>query len=266
MVLKRFTPFQIIITALVALSIALSVGTIVALLRVQAAARIMLSSAAAQLAEVADSHIQYTVHLSQTLPISTSIAVNEKVRVPVSLVVSSTIPVNTQFPVREKILVPVNLQIDRVFPVDTTVPFKDTIVVPIDKVISIDETFGIPVQVPMYGESTIQVPIRANIPVKLDIEVPVDKQIPVKTTIPVSFPISETLPVDINLTIPVKMDIPVRMPVETEVTVPLSQTIPINVQVPIAMDVPIDIAIGDTPLGEHLRNLGDELRKIAGKD
>ncbi len=266
MALKRLTPFQIIITALVVLSLALSVGAIIVAVRIQAAARTMLGNAATQLTEVADSHIQYTVHLSQTLPISTSIAVNEKVRVPVSLTVDNTIPIDTQIPVRQKIAVPVKLNINQAFPVDTTVPFKDTIVVPINKVISIDETFGIPVQVPMYGEATIQVPIRADIPVKLDIEVPVDKQIPVKTTIPVSFPISETLPVDINMTIPVKMDIPVHMPVETEVTGPLSQTVPVNVQVPLAMDVPVDIAIGDTPLGEHLRSLGDELRKIAGEN
>jgi hypothetical protein len=41
--------------------------------------------------------------------------------------------------------------------------------------------------------------------------------------------------------------------------VPLNWTIPINIEVPLVLDVPIDIAIGDTPLGEYLRNLAGQL-------
>ena len=44
-------------------------------------------------------------------------------------------------------------------------------------------------------------------------------------------------------------------------TVIISRTIPIQTQVPIVLDVPIDIALGDTPFGEYLRNLGESLRK-----
>lgn len=280
--LKRFTPFQLAITGLAVLCLALQIGIMAILLRTrataqpilarsatlveladqgpyisQATAKILLALAATELTELAEGHIHYTVHISQTVPISTEVVLNERIPVPVSLEVNDTLPVNAEIPFQEEILVPVNLEIDQVFSVDTTVPFKDEIVVPVDDVVHIDERF----ETRVLGQ-TINIPIRGDIPVKLSVKVPIDKKIPVQTDIPVKFPISETLPVEIGWTIPVDLEIPVNLPVETEVIVPFERTIPINVQVPIVLDVPIDIAISDTPFGEYLRNLGEQLRQI----
>ena len=110
--------------------------------------------------ELAEGNIAHTVQISQTVPISTSIVVNEQIPVPVSLVVSNTLPVNTEIPFQETVLVPVDLEIDQLLAIDTTIPFKEELVVPIDDVIPIDEKFEIRV----LGQD-IQVPIRGDIPV-----------------------------------------------------------------------------------------------------
>ena len=281
-ILDRFTPFQIAITALLSLSLALQIGTVVVLLRArptaqlilsrsatlveladggpyikQATLNVLLARAADGLTEMGESHIQYTVHISQSVVIASDIVVNERIPVPVSLTISDTIPINADIPLREKVLVPVDLEIDQVLPISMTVPFKDEIVVPVDDVIHVDERFEIRV----LGQD-IRLPIRGDIPVKLDVKVPIDKEFPIQAEIPVQFPISETLPVEIAWTIPVDLQIPVNLPVETEVLVPINQTIPISIEVPVVLDVPIDIPIGETPLGEFLLRLGEQLRQI----
>jgi hypothetical protein len=278
--LQRYTPFQIAITGLVLLCLVLQIIIVTLLLRTrsasqpildrsdelieladqgpyinQATAQLLLSLAAAELAELAESHIQYTVHISQSLLLATDILVDEQIPVPISLVVEHTLPVNTSIPFKKEILVPVNLDIDQVFSIDTTVPFQDEIVVPVDDVIHIDERF----QTRLLGQ-TISIPIRGDIPVRLDVRVPIDKEFPIRADIPVVFNISESLPVVLDWNIPFELEIPITLPVETEVVVPFQRSIPISVSVPIVLDVPIDIALGDTPLGEYLRNLGQQLR------
>ncbi len=277
--LERFSPFQIIVTALMLILLTLQIGIILVLSSTrsetqpfveradrlvdladggpymdQAAVRGLLGLAATELAELAESHIQYTVHISQTVPISTGIVVSEQIAVPVSLVVDQTIPINAEIPFQAEFLIPVNLEINRSFSIDTTVRFQDEIVVPINDVIQIDEIF----ETQILGQ-TVRIPIRGGIPIRLDVVVPINTNVPIRTEIPVQFPISETVSVDLDLTVPVDLEIPVNFPVETEVVVPLNWTIPINIEVPLVLDVPIDIAIGDTPLGEYLRNLAEQL-------
>jgi hypothetical protein len=276
---QRFTPFQVTITGLVLLCLVLQSVVIAILLRTrptaqpllersdalveladqgpyinQATAQLLLSVAATELAGLAESHIQYTVHISQTLPLATDILVDEQIPVPISLVVEHTLPISTSIPFRKEILVPVNLDIDQVFSIDTSVPFQDEIVVPVDDVIHIDERF----QTRLLGQ-TISIPIRGDIPVRLDVRVPIDTEFPVQADIPVVFTISESLPVDLDWDVPVELEIPISLPLETEVVVPFRRSIPISVEVPIVLDVPIDIALGDTPLGEYLQKLGEQL-------
>jgi hypothetical protein len=279
---KRLPPFRTAISALVALCLILQAGIIVTLLRARASAqpvldrsdelveladqspymrqvtlRALLALAAGDLADLSEAHLQHTVHISQTVFIATDIAVNERIPVPISLVISHTLPVNAAIPFQEELLIPVNLQIDQVFPISTTIPFQEEIVVPVDDVISIDEKF----ETRVLGQD-IKIPIRGDIPVKLTVRAPIDKDIAVRASIPVHFPISETLLVEFNRTIPVNLEIPIHLPIETSVTVPFSRAIPINVAVPIVLDVPIDIAIGETFLGEYLRELGEQLEQI----
>ena len=278
--LKRFTRAQILIVGLVLLLVGLQIGIIALLLRDRAAARTLLDRsedlleladggpyielatvrsllavAAADLSELADSHIRYTVHISELVPISTQILVNERIPVPVNLVVSHTLAVNAEIPFEKQLIVPVNLEIDQEFSLNTTVPFREDILVPIDEVIHIDESF----ETRILGQ-TVSIPIRGDIPVKLDVIVPIDKTFPVRATIPVAFSIAESLPVDIDWLIPVDMEIPLNFPVNTQVTVPFSRTIPISLEVPVVLDVPIDIKIGDTAFGAYLKDFGELLR------
>jgi len=281
--LKRFTPFQLTVAGLLLLSLTLNMGLLAVMLDTraktqplvsrsdalveladqgpyvqEAPVKVLLALAAAELTQLADERIQYTFPISQTLHISTDVAVNERIPVPISLVVSHTIPVNVELPLQEEVLVPVRLEVDQVFSVSTSVPFRDEIVVPVDDVIHIDERF----ETRVLGQD-ISIPIRGDIPIKLSVSVPIDKEFPVEADIPVQFPISETLPVEIEWTIPVNLDIPINLPVETDVIVPFSRTIPINIQAPVVLDVPIDIALSETPLGEILRDLGERLQRIA---
>lgn len=263
--LKRFTTLQLIIlTWLALLTLVIAVITI-NLLQAQATFKTALAQAADEMATLADDHIKYTVQINQMVPISTNIAIDEEIVVPISFEVNHVIAVDNEIPFQQEIVIPVNLEIDELFPIDTTVPFKDEITVPVDKVISIDEGFGVPIQIPGYGEVVIDIPIRADIPVKFDVQVPIDKDIPVQTEIPVQLPISKTVTVEIDRKVPVNLEIPVRIPIETEVTVPFSRTIPIDVDVPVVIDIPIDIAIGETPFGDYLRDLGQSLRQMATK-
>jgi hypothetical protein len=279
----HFTPFQLAILGLGLLGLAVQIGIVAALLRTRSSVQPLLSRsdslialaekgpyvsagtvkglfalAATGLAGLAEERIQFTVHISQTVPISAQVAVSERIPVPVSLIVSQTIPVHSELPFQENLLVPVQLEINQVLPISTSFPLKDELAVPVDQIIHIDERFEITV----LGQE-VQVPIRGDIPVKLDISVPIDKQFPIRADVPVALPISTTLPVDVNWTVPIELEIPVNLPIETEVVVPLDRTIPLRVNVPVVLDVPVDIAIGDTPFGAYLRNLQDWLRAFA---
>ena len=115
-------------------------------------------------------------------------------------------------------------------------------------------------KIPLYGEADIDIPIRGNIPVQLDVAVPISKALAIRANVPVSFAISKTMAVDIDTTVPISIGLPVRVPVETEVVVPFSRTLPIQLEVPVVLDVPVDIALGDTPFGQVLRDLARRLR------
>lgn len=283
---QRLTPFQIAVTGLILLCLGSNIGVIAVLLRTraeaqpvlsrsdslveladqgpyirEAAVKALLALAADEVAELAEGHIEYTVHISETMPLSVDIAVNEQIPVPISLVVSDTVPIHAEIPIQEKVLVPVNLNVDREFSVDITVPFNDEIVVPIDDVVHIDEKF----RVRLLGQD-FDVPIRGDIPVRLNVTATIDKEFPVRADVPIAFPISETLAVEISWTIPVDLNIPVHLPVETEVIVPFSRTIPLNLKIPVVFDVPIRIALADTSLGEYLRGLGETLLMLIPED
>lgn len=148
-ILNRYSPFQLFTVAWLGLLTIIMAIIVINLLRAQTTVRAALAQAAADLTEVADAHIQYTVRISQTVPISTHIAINEDIPVPVNLTVEHTITVDNEIPFQQEIEVPVNLEIDQVFPISTTIPFKDEITVPIDEVISIDEEFGVPINIPV---------------------------------------------------------------------------------------------------------------------
>ncbi|MEW5961083.1 MAG: hypothetical protein AB1801_25435, partial [Chloroflexota bacterium] len=115
---KKLTPFQIIVLVWLGV-ITLVVGIVVfSLLQARAAVMAAIEQAAAQLEAVANDRIEYTVKINQQVPISTSIAINENISVPIDLTVSHNVAINQQIPISRTIAVPVNLEIDEVFPID----------------------------------------------------------------------------------------------------------------------------------------------------
>lgn len=280
---SRLTPFQRIMVSLLALCLVAQAAILLLLLDTRARARPLTTRSAAlveladqgpylrqatvdgllllaadQLDALAESRLRYTFHLSQSFPFSTTVAVDERIAVPVNLVIEETIPIQTDIPLQQQVVVPVRLTIDQVVPVDTVIPFNDELTVPVEDVLHIDERFTVRV----LGQD-ISLPIRGDIPISLTLVVPVEAEFPFQAEVPVSFPVSETLPVAVDWLVPVDLEVPVRLPVETTVEVPFERDLPIRVTVPVALDVPLDIALDETPLGGYLRELARRLRELA---
>jgi hypothetical protein len=214
---KRFrelSPFQIVVLVWLVVISLVAGGLLFGLLRTQAAARTLLNQAADGLIALADSHIRYTVRVDHVMT------------------------VETEIPVDQEIVVPVEMEIDQVFPVDTTILFKEEFVVPIDEVLSIDQTFNVPFEVPLTGRTVaVPIPIQADIPIRFDVAIPIDNE------------------VDLHA------DIPVQLPISGEFTVAISRTVPVEAEVPIVLDIPIEIVLSDTSFGEHLHGLAESLRR-----
>ncbi|MCP4541896.1 MAG: hypothetical protein GY832_32605 [Chloroflexi bacterium] len=212
---KRLTPQQFQWIALVWLIvITLVLGYLVfSLLRIQSTARTMLDQAADDLIALANAHIEYTVSISRVVAI------------------------DAEIPFNQTLVVPVDMEIDHVFPIDTSIYFQEEFTVPISQVLSIDQTFNVPFDIPLTERSvTVPIPIQANIPIQFEVAVPIDKELEIQA------------------------DIPVQLPITEDFTITISRTIPIQTSVPIVLDIPIDIALSDTPFGEYLQNLGESLR------
>jgi hypothetical protein len=211
---RELTSFQVIVLAwLVVLSLVVG-GLLLGLLRTRAAARALLNQAADELAALADSQIRYT------------------------LTVDRVMTVETEIPVDHEVVVPIEMEIDQVFPVETTILFKEEFVVPIDEVLSIDQTFNVPFEVPLTGKTVaVPIPIQADIPIQFDVSIPIDNEM------------------DLDA------DIPVQLPISDEFTVAISRTVPVRAEVPVALDIPIAIKLSDTSFGEHLHDLAESLRQ-----
>jgi hypothetical protein len=91
---RRFTTFQRIILIWMVLLTAVVAFIAVSLLRARASVQSALTQAANDGTDLADDHLTYTVNVRQTIPISTSIAIDEEIPVPVSLEVNHTITVD----------------------------------------------------------------------------------------------------------------------------------------------------------------------------
>ena len=204
---------RIALAWLVAISLILGY-LVVSLFRIQATARTTLDQAADDLTTLAKAHIEYTVSISRVVSI------------------------DTEIPFNQAITVPVDMEINRVFPLDTSISFQEEFTVPVSQVLSIDQTFNVPFDIPLTERTVaVPIPIQADIPIRFEIKVPIDKELDIQADIPVLLPISENFTVTIN------------------------RTIPVQAKVPIVLDVPIDIALGDTPFGEYLQSLGESLRQ-----
>ncbi len=151
--------------------------------------------------------------------------------------ISRVVAIDAEIPFNQTLTIPVDMEIDHVFPIDTSIYFQEEFTVPVSQTLSIDQTFNVPFDIPLTERTVaVPIPIQADIPIRFDIAVPIDKELDIQA------------------------DIPVQLPIAEDFTITISRTIPVQTSVPIVLDVPIDIALGDTPFGEYLQNLGESLK------
>lgn len=104
-------------------------------------------------------------------------------------------------------------------------------------------------------------------------DVELEQEIPISTEIPFSesfrVPVNTVVPIDTVVVVPVdlgfttyKLTVPIEtvFPVDMEITVPISQVVNVTTVVPLELEMPVDIAISETPLAEHLRDLDATLK------
>lgn len=77
--------------------------------------------------------------------------------------------------------------IDHPIPVALDVPVKFDVVVPIKKTITINQTVAVPIDLPLLGTHTINVPINLAVPIDLSVTIPIDRSVPINASIPVKF-------------------------------------------------------------------------------
>lgn len=127
---------------------------VVSLLRIQATARTMLDYAADELTALAEAHIEYTVNISRAVSI------------------------DTEIPSNQSLTVPVDMEINHVFPIDTSISFQEEFTVPVSQVLSIDQTFNVPFDIPPTERTVaVPIPIQADIPIRFDIAIPYGQKI-----------------------------------------------------------------------------------------
>lgn len=139
-----------LLIALVALSLGLNLFLLAQLLRIQAqvsrtlaGAGVALDAVALQMEAAANEEVQFTVAVSETVPIQTSIAVSDTFEV----------PLNTDVPIDTTVRVPINLGLlgEQTFdvPIQATVPVNLVVPIRIDREIPVRTTVPLQIDVPV---------------------------------------------------------------------------------------------------------------------
>ena len=140
---KRYSIALILLAVLTLISLAVNAAIIVALLRAQQAAQVMVADTRSILIDIGDETFSYVFKIDEEIPFKTVFPFKDEFTVPVQ----TTIPINTT------IVVPIDLGI-------TTYNLK----VPINMVFPVDMEFTVPID--------MEIPVDITVPVSM--EVPID--------------------------------------------------------------------------------------------
>ena len=245
---------------LVIISLILNLGIIGTLLFVKFRAESRLAKVSGMLVRLGNSEIDYTVHVEDTLEISTAFTIEQTVPVLVEMGVKYNLPFKAMIPVDQQIETPIKLTISQKIHLDTAILFKNKIVVPLDEIISVDQKFTIPTN--RKKKKGIGVPIIADIPLKQNITLDIKNPISILTDIPVKIPISETIPVKIQLTIPVDINVPLNIPVKSEAMITFPYKLPVSGKIPLNLDIPVKIPLSATPIKSKADSIAIELQNL----
>ena len=238
----------------------LGVAIVIVLLYVKFLAEKRLESVAGMLNRLGESEIFYTVHVQDTLDISTAFTIAEKVPVVVQMRVKYDLDFKADIPIDQQIQTPIHLVVNQNIKVDTGFLFKDKIIVPLDEIIHVDQKFLIPTN--SKHKKGVNIPIVADIPLKQQITLDIKNPIPVSAEIPIKIPISQTIPVQITLTIPVDLKIPLDIPVNSQAVISFPQTLPVKGRIPISLDIPVRIPLSATPIKPKADSIAFQLKNL----
>ncbi len=86
-------------------------------------------------------------------------------------------------------------RLNQTVPVRADVPFEQTLMMPVRQNLDIDTTVTVSQELPVIGQVTFDVPIRANVPVSFDIPFVISETFPVYTDVPLNLEIPVELPI-----------------------------------------------------------------------
>ncbi|HOV11408.1 MAG TPA: hypothetical protein PLL90_06565 [Bacteroidales bacterium] len=245
---------------LVIISLILNIGIIGTLLFVKYRAETRLARVSGMLVRLGNSAIDYTVHVEDTIEISTAFTIEQVIPVFVEMRVKYDLPFRAMIPVDQQIKTPITLTVDKTIHLDTVFMFKNKIVAPLDEIISVDQKFTIPTN--REKKKGINIPIVADIPLKQTISLDIKDPINVIADIPIKIPISETIPVKIQLTIPVDINVPIDIPVKSEALITFPYKLPISGKIPLNLDIPVKIPLSATPIKAKSDSIANELGNL----
>jgi hypothetical protein len=147
---RRLRSLEIVMLALLTVSLLIHALTLAQLFRVRNTLRGQIDQLAAGVEAAKAEQIRYDVAIDQQVPIDLDVPIKR----------SLTVPIRTEVRIQQQINVPIDTgvagQIEIPIPIDTTVPVSTT--VPID----FDQTVGI----------STTVPLRLNVPIQVDLGAP----------------------------------------------------------------------------------------------
>ena len=178
---------------------------------------------AAELDELAESSIAYTVMVDEVISVDTDIMIDQNVTVPVDTIVAQTVSVDTNLPIGELTI-----------PIDTTVEFNDVLEVPIT--INIDD---------LIPAGLMEMPAQE---VALPLDLAADQVLPLNTATiedqPVELPINVRIDQDFlvqtemlgqPITVPLSLDLENQVLAQAQVSVGEAVNIPLGVAVDAAV-------------------------------
>ncbi len=137
-----------------------------------------------------------------------------------------------------------DVPVDHTFLLETTIAISETVAVPFSMSVPITQTLRLPIQLSVPIRQTIRLPI--NTPIRrFEVPVPLDLTVPVSDTIDV--------PIDITV------------PISTTIAVPIRRNVPIKAEIPIETVIPVKLDLDDSPLGDLLKHLEDNLRELRNR-
>ncbi|MEI6124772.1 MAG: hypothetical protein WCQ95_14225 [Bacteroidota bacterium] len=233
---------------------------ILVLLMAKLLAESRLQKVSSMLNRLGESEIVYTVHIEDTLQISTAFLIEESVPVRVKMDVDYDLDFNAMIPVNQQIETPIKLVVNQNIKIDTGFLFKDKIVVPLDEIIHVDQKFLIATN--SAHNKGVRLPIVADIPLKQNITLIIKDPISVYAEIPIKIPISQTIPVQITMTIPVNLKLPLHIPVNSNAVITFPQSLPVKGSIPLNLDIPVKIPLSATPIKSKADSIAFQLNHL----